>query len=149
MTTGGANSTTISNQYITASSPRCRAYAAGTDHTISLIQETSNRIAITVGGAAADFSVTASPTSVTTTAGTAATSTITVAPTGGFTGTVALTSSISPSTGLTCTLTPSSITLGASQTSTLSCNGSAGTYTVTITGTEGSLSHSATATVPV
>jgi hypothetical protein len=44
-----------------------------------------------------------------------------------------------PSTGLTCTLTPSSIT--GSGTSLLSCQGSLGTYTVTITGTSSPLVH--------
>src|SRR5436309_11929832 len=53
--------------------------------------------------------------------------------------------SISPSTGgLPCTLTVTSILLGASGISRLSCYGSAGVYTVTVTGTSGLLSHSAT-----
>src|SRR5437773_7758318 len=91
-----------------------------------------------------DFTVAATPTNLTTNAGVASTSTITVAPMNGFRGTVALASSISPATGLTCTLTPSSIVLGASQTSTLSCTGSAGTYTITVTGASGSLVHTAT-----
>src|SRR6266496_5551286 len=58
-----------------------------------------------------DFSVIASPTTASVNGGTAATSTITVAPVNGFTGTVALTSTVSPA-GLTCTLTPASILLG-------------------------------------
>ncbi|HVH14374.1 MAG TPA: ATPase domain-containing protein [Candidatus Angelobacter sp.] len=95
-----------------------------------------------------DFSVSASPTTVTVLAGATGTSTITVSPVDGFTGTVTLTASVSPS-GLTCALSPSSITLGASQPSTLSCSGSAGTYTVTVTGTSGSLSHSTTVTYAV
>ncbi len=88
-----------------------------------------------------DFTISASLTTVTTTAGTIGTSTITVAPVNGFAGTVALTSQISPA-GLTCALSPTSIVLGASQTSTLSCSGAKSTYTVTVTGTSGSLSHS-------
>ncbi len=91
---------------------------------------------------AADFTVTASPTSVTANAGVSATSTISVSPIGGFAGTVSLAPSVSPATGLSCTLAPTSVS-GGSGSSTLSCSGSAGSYTVTVTGTSGGLSHSA------
>src|SRR5207247_7607526 len=87
---------------------------------LSYTSNTANLYTVTVTGTSSgltrtatvtvtvkDFTVTASPTSVTTTSGTAAASTITVAPVQGFTGTVALTSSVSPA-GLTCTLTPAS-----------------------------------------
>src|SRR2546426_1707779 len=93
-----------------------------------------------------DFNVTANPTSVTANAGVSATSTITVSPVNGFTGTVSLSSTVSP-TGLTCSLSPTSVTLGSSQPSTLSCTGIAGSYTVTVTGASGSLSHTAKVTV--
>jgi len=95
-----------------------------------------------------DFQIFASPTIVNTTPGVAGTSMITVMPVNGFTGVVSLTTSISPATGLTCTLTPTSIT-GGSGTSTLSCTGTGNTYTVTVTGTSGSLSHTANVTVNV
>ncbi len=87
-----------------------------------------------------DFNMSASPTSITTSAGSVASSTMTVAPINGFTGTITLASAVS-STGLTCTLNATSLVLGPSQTSTLLCNGQAGTYTVTVTGTSGALSH--------
>src|SRR5205807_2884557 len=67
----------------------------------------------------------------------------------GFTGTVALSSTVSPSTGLACTLSPTSIALGTSGTSTLSCSGIAGTYTITVTGTSSGLSHSSTVTFAI
>jgi uncharacterized membrane protein len=79
---------------------------------------------------------------------TAITGTVTVAPLNGFTGTVGLSATVSPSSGLTCTLSKSSIT-SASGTSTLSCTGSVGVYVVTITGTSGSLSHTAHVTVVI
>ena len=79
----------------------------------------------------------------------AGSSTITVAAVNGLTGTVDLTTLTAPSTGLTCTLTPSSVALGASSTSMLSCYGSTGTYTVTVTGARSSLSHSTTVTYNV
>ncbi len=112
-----------------------------------------SRAAIAAGGnlwngAASDFALSASPTSVSANAGTTALSTLTVSAIGGFTGTVALTSSVSPASGLTCSLSPSSVT-GGSGTSALSCFGSSGTYTVTVTGTSGSLSHSTAVAVTI
>src|SRR3989449_614700 len=102
-------------------------------------------------GAAPDFMISTSPTSVRVNAGTAGTSTITVSSLNGFNSAVSLTASVSPSPGLTCNLNPTSVTTlsGGSATSSLSCSGSAGTYTVTATGTSGSLSHTATVTYTV
>ncbi len=96
-----------------------------------------------------DFAVAGSPTSVPVLSGTSGTSTIAVSTVNGFTGTISLAATVSPSTELTCTLSPTSVPLGTSGTSTLSCSGSFGTYTVTVTGTSGSLSHSATVTYTV
>ncbi len=81
-----------------------------------------------------DFSVNASLSTVTVNVGVLGNSTITVAPLNGFTGTVTL-SFIAPS-GLACTLSSTSISLGAAQTSTLSCSSfssSAPSYQVTVT----------------
>src|SRR5207249_11682974 len=65
------------------------------------------------------------PTSVIVSSGSTGPSTISVSGFNGFTGTVSLTTTVSPSTGLTCTLSPTSIALGSitSGTSTLSCAG--------------------------
>jgi hypothetical protein len=109
----------------------------------------SHTITVTVVASVPDFTVQSSVNSVTVNAGAQGTATITVSPVNSFTGTVALASSISPVSGLTCSLTPSSIVLGVSQTSTLSCGGSAGSYTVTVTGTSGSLSHQVSVTYNV
>jgi uncharacterized membrane protein len=98
-----------------------------------------------------NFTVTASPTSLTIQAGKAGTSTITITPSNGFTNNVALTSTVSPA-GPSSELSASNIS-GGTGTSTLAINvGSTvapGTYTVTVTGTSGSLSHSAQITITV
>src|SRR2546422_19855 len=93
-----------------------------------------------------DFTVTASPSSITVLAGAVGSSTINVTSVNGFTGTVALTNSTSPSSGLTCSFSTTSINLGTSGTATLSCRGIARTFTVTVTATSDSLSRSATVT---
>src|SRR2546427_10737642 len=91
-----------------------------------------------------DFTVSANPTSATADAGARGNSTITVASLNGFTGTVGLTTTVSPANGLNCAFSQNTVSLGTSGTSRLSCSGSAGPYTVTVTGRSGSLSHSVT-----
>jgi len=89
-----------------------------------------------------DFSVSASPASVSVTTGASGTSTIAVSPLNGFSGTVTL-AVITNSTNLSCILSSASIS-GASGTSTLSCSSNVpGNYLAIVTGTSGTLSHSA------
>ena len=70
-------------------------------------------------------------------------STVTITPLNGDTGVVSLAVLTTPHVGLTTTLAPRSVTLGAgSKTSTLSFTGhTGGTYTVTVTATQGALTH--------
>jgi kumamolisin len=112
-------------------------------------------LALTVNSSATpNFSVSASPSSVTVTQGTSGTSTITVTSTGGFNSATTLSASGLPS-GVTATFSTNPVTPpangSASSTLTLTASGSAtvGTATVTITGTSGSTSHSATITLTV
>jgi subtilase family serine protease len=112
-------------------------------------------LALTVNSSATpNFSVSASPTSVTVTQGSSGTSTITVTSTGGFNSATTLSASGLPS-GVTATFSTNPVTPPAngSATSTLTLTASAsatvGTATVTITGTSGSTSHSATITLTV
>ena len=108
---------------------------AGT--TVSAATTTVSVTVVTLTGP--DFTMTASPTSVTVSVGVAGTSTITVGPLNGFTGDVSLTSD-----NASCSLTPATVS-GGSGTSTLSCAFSTtGSFVVTVTGTSGSLVHTAT-----
>jgi len=91
------------------------------------------------GGTTPDFSLAASPTSVTG----PGTSTLSVAALNGFTGTVSLAASGAPA-GSSAALSPASVPGSGSSTLTLSPgSAAAGTYPITVTGTSGSLSHSA------
>jgi len=105
---------------------------------------------ISNGGGSNDFSISASPGSLTISQGSNGTSTISTAVTSGSAGTVSLTASVSPS-GPTASLNPTSVTAGNSSTLTVSVGASVatGSYTVTVTGTEGSAQHSTTVSVTV
>ena len=100
-----------------------------------------------------EYSVSSSPSALSILAGSSGSSLISVASLNGFSGTVSLTPS-APS-GLNAALDPSSLTIDPeeSNTSTLSITApsttSAGTYTVTVAATNGSLNHSTTVTVNV
>jgi hypothetical protein len=88
-----------------------------------------------------DFSISASPTNLTG----PGTSTISTAVTSGSAATVSLTVSVSP-IGPTASVSPTSITAGQSATLTVG-SAAAGTYTITVTGTEGTKVHSTSVTL--
>ena len=101
--------------------------------------------ALTVAGAAGDdFSITASPTSVSMSPGSSGTSTITTAITSGSAESVALSLSGAPS-GVTGSFSPASITGAGSATLAIDATAAVapGTYALTVTGTASSGSHSA------
>src|SRR5438876_4533757 len=94
-----------------------------------------------------DFSIAANPASLAFVPSQSATSTISLQSTGGFAGSVALTTASSPS-GVTGSCSPS--TVSGSQTSTCTLTGTtAGSYAVTVTGTSTSLTHTASISVAV
>ncbi|HWZ46317.1 MAG TPA: hypothetical protein VNW97_22790 [Candidatus Saccharimonadales bacterium] len=99
-------------------------------------------------GAAPDFSLSASPTSVSVTQGGSGSSTVTVNPSGGFTGSVSLSASGLPA-GVTATFGTNPTTSTSVLTLTASSTAATGTSTVTITGTSGALSHTTTVTLTV
>ena len=94
-----------------------------------------------------DFSIAANPGSVSFVSGQSATSTVSVQSTGGFAGTVALTTASSPA-GLAASCSPASVAGGQSSTCTLTAT-TIGSYTATVTGTSGSLVHSTSISVSV
>jgi hypothetical protein len=104
-------------------------------------------------GGSADFTLSASPNTVTISAGNSASYTATVSPSNGYTGSVALAASGLPS-GATATFSPASIG-GGSGSSTMSITTAsstpAGSYTVTITGTDSGagLSHATSVTLTI
>jgi subtilase family serine protease len=112
-------------------------------------------IALTVTAAASpNFTIAASPTSLTVTQGASGTDTITIASQNSFSSAVSLSVSGLPS-GVTASLSTNPVTPPAngSATSTLTLTASSsatvGTATVTITGTSGSLTHSTTISLTV
>ena len=99
-----------------------------------------------------NFTIAASPTSVSLVQGSNGTSTITTAVSGGLSSAIALTASGEP-TGVTVGFSPASIAAPGSGTSTMTMTVAstvaAGTYTITVTGTAGSTTHTATVSLTV
>jgi len=99
-----------------------------------------------------DFTIAASPASVSIAQGGSGSSTVTTAVSGGFNSAIALSASGLPA-GVTASFSPSSIAAPGSGSSTLtftvSSTATLGTSTVTITGTGGSITHTATVSLTV
>src|SRR6516225_7922542 len=96
-----------------------------------------------------DFSVTASPASQSVTQGNGTSYTVTVTPSGGFTGSVDLTVSGLPA-GASGSFNPTSLTSGNSTlTITTSSTTPTGSFPLTITGTSGTTTHTASVTLVV
>ncbi len=97
------------------------------------------------GGTTNDFSIAASPNSLTG----SGSSTISTAVTAGTAGTVSLSVSGVPS-GASASVSPTSVTAGGSSTLTVNAGSAvAGPYTITVTGTEGTTTHTATVTLTI
>jgi kumamolisin len=97
-----------------------------------------------------NFTLSASPTSVSVAQGSYGTSTITSTVVNGFDAAITLTASGQP-TGVTPGFSPTSITGAGSSTLTLTVSSTAatGTYTITVTGTSGTLTQTTTVTLTV
>lgn len=109
---------------------------------------------VTLTGSGPNFSISASPSTLTVVHGSAGTSTITLTPQAKFAQTVAVSCAGAPANS-TCTLSPPNVQLfgGAAETTTLTLQTTAstapGTYTLTVTGTYAPLSNSTTITLTV
>jgi subtilase family serine protease len=152
----GTNPTTgTSVLTLTASSTATTGSATVTITGTSGSLTATTTLALTVNSTATpNFSVSASPTSVTVTQGASGTSTITITSTGGFNSATTLSASGLPS-GVTAAFSTNPVTPPAngSATSTLtltvSSTATVGTATVTIIGTSGSTTHSTTIALTV
>jgi hypothetical protein len=123
--------------------------ANGTTYTIQLeFSNAANNCVLPPAASAANFTLSASPSSVSVTQSSSASSTITVTPSGGFTGSVTLSASGLPS-GVTASFGTNPTTSTSSVTFTASSTATTGTSTVTITGTSGSLTHTTTISLTV
>jgi hypothetical protein len=124
--------------------------ANGTTYTIQLeFSNAANNCVLPPAGAPTpNFSLSASPSSLTVKQGTSGSSTITVTPSGGFTGSVTLSNSALPS-GVTATYGTNPTTGTSVVTFTASSTATVGTTTVTITGTSGTLTHTTTVTLTI
>ncbi len=111
----------------------------------SLSETTTLNLSVT---GQSNYSLTASPATLSVTQGASGTSTVTVVPVNGFTGTVGFSASGLPS-GVTASFSPTSSTSSATLTLTASTTATAGTATVTITGVSGSLTQSTSLTLTV
>ena len=97
---------------------------------------------------APDYTLSASPTSLTITPGGSGTSAITVTPQNGFSGSVSLSASGLP-TGVTPSFSPNPTTTTSTLTLAVGSAATTGTFTVTITGTSGTLTNTTTITLTV
>ncbi|HZX94773.1 MAG TPA: S53 family peptidase [Myxococcales bacterium] len=139
---GGTNGTCSPSYLCTA--------VAGYDGPTGLGTPNGTAMAGTTPPPANDFSVSASPTSVSIVAGNSGTATISTATTAGSAQTVSLSTSATPA-GVTASVSPASVTSGGSATLTISTTtaAAAGTFTLTVTGTAASGSHSTTVSVTI
>src|SRR6478609_777330 len=95
-----------------------------------------------------NFTLSASPSSLTVTQGSSGNSTITVTPSGGFTGSVSLSTSALPA-GVTASFGTNPTTSTSVLTFTASSTATTGTSTITITGVSGTLSHTTTISLTI
>lgn len=125
--------------------------ANGTSYVIQLeFSNSANNCVLppAAGGGTPNFSLSASPASLTVQQGTSGSSTITVTKTGGFTGSVTLSNSALPS-GVTATYGTNPTTSTSTITFTASSTATTGTSTITITGTSGTLTHTTTISLTI
>jgi len=144
ITTSGSSAMTVT----TASSTPTGSYTLTITGTSGTTIHTTT-VSLTVNAAATpDFSLSASPSSVTITQGTSGTSTVTITPSNGFSGSVTFSASGLP-TGVTASFSPNPATSSSVLTLTASSTAATGTATVTVTGTSSGLTHTTSISLTV
>jgi hypothetical protein len=118
------------------------AVAASTQVVISVSNGSATQTATLTVTPAPNYTLSASPNSLSIMQGTSGTSTITITPQNGFSGSVSLSASGLPS-GVAASFSPNPTTTASTLTLIASSTSATGTFTVIITGTSGSL-HSST-----
>ncbi len=145
----GAGSSTMT--MTVASSTATGTYSIKVTGTSGSIVETTT-VSLTVTGTAPNFTVSASPTSISVARGSSGTSTITTAVSGGFNSAISLSAS-GQGSAQTVTFSPSSIAAPGSGTSTMTVkvgrNAKTGNHTITITATGGGVTHTTTVTLDI
>ena len=145
VTAGGSSSLTINAGTATPGSYTLTVTGTST----SAIHATTVTLTVTSGAPVNDFSISASPSSLSLAQGASSPSTISTAVISGNAETISLTVSGVP-TGATATLNPTSVTAGGGSTLTINAGtAAAGTYTLTVTGTSASAMHSTSVTLTV
>ena len=123
--------------------------ANGTTYTLQLLfSNAANNCVLPPPPSTPNFSLSASPSSLSVQQGNSGSSTITVTDSGGFTGSVTLSASGLPS-GVTASFGTNPTTSTSSVTFTASATAATGTATVTITGTSGSLTNTTTISLTI
>ena len=145
--TNPATSTSVLT--LTASSTATTGTATVTITGTSGSLKNSTTIQLTVNSpSSGNFTLSASPSSLSITRGAHGTSTVTITPSGGFTGAVTL-SATGMGSGTTASFGTNPATSSSVLTLTASNSASTGTFTITIHGTSGSLTHTTTLSLRV
>ena len=143
------SSATSSSLTLTASSTAATGSTTVTITGTSGSLTASTTISLTITGTGgANFTLSASPNTLTVNKGAVGRSTITVTPTGGFTGSVSFSASGLP-TGVTASFSPTSSTTSSRLGLRVGTTAVAGTYAITVTGTSGSLTNTTSVSLTV
>ncbi|PYT88051.1 MAG: hypothetical protein DMG36_24560, partial [Acidobacteria bacterium] len=159
--TTSANTSDFSNASVYQAPSGAWVFAAGTigwswaldnfgGHNVldTRIQQTTTNVLNRFVNPASNFAIAASPSSQTVTAGGARSYSVAISPTGGFSGQVTLSVSGLPS-GANGSFSPNPASSSATLSVTTSTSTLAGTYTLTISGVSGGLTHSTTVALVV